>query len=61
VPTLIIVGSRDEFTPVSDAEFMRDRIPNSKMAIIEGAGHMPNLENPVEFNQILGEFMRTLL
>jgi len=61
VPTLIIVGSRDEFTPVSDAEFMRDRIPDSKMAVIEGAGHMPNLENPIEFNRVLDEFMRTLL
>jgi len=61
VPTLIIVGSRDEFTPVADAEFMRDRIPGSRMTVIEGAGHMPNLENPVEFNQVLGEFMQTLL
>ncbi len=61
VPTLIIVGSRDEFTPVSDAEFMRDRIPDSKMAVIEGAGHIPNLENPIEFNRVLDEFMRTLL
>lgn len=60
VPTLIIVGSRDEFTPVSDAEFMRDRIPNSKMTVIEGAGHMPNLENPIKFNWILNEFVETL-
>lgn len=60
VPTLIVVGSRDEFTPVSDAEFMRDRIPNSKMAVIEGAGHMPNLENPVEFNRIVAELIKTL-
>lgn len=60
VPTLIVVGSVDEFTPVSDAEFMRDRIPDAKMAIIEGAGHMPNLENPKEFNRIVAEFLKTL-
>lgn len=60
VPTLIIVGSRDEFTPVADAEFMRDRIPDSKMAVIEGTGHMPNLENPIEFNRLIGEFIVTL-
>lgn len=60
IPTLIIVGSRDEFTPVADAEFMRDRIPAAKMAVIEGAGHMPNLENSAEFNRIVGEFLQTL-
>lgn len=59
-PALIVVGSLDEFTPIADAEFMRDRIPNSKMAVIEGAGHMPNLENPTEFNRIVEEFLKTL-
>jgi pimeloyl-ACP methyl ester carboxylesterase len=60
VPTLIIVGSDDEFTPVRDAEFMRERIPNSRLAIIEDAGHMPNLERPDEFNRIVEEFLKTL-
>lgn len=59
VPTLIVVGSRDEFTPISDAEFMRHRIRGSKMAVIEGAGHMPNLENPAEFNRVVEEFLKT--
>ncbi|HEY9434160.1 MAG TPA: alpha/beta fold hydrolase [Blastocatellia bacterium] len=60
VPTLIIVGSDDEFTPVRDAEFMRQRIPNSRMAVINRAGHMPNMERPAEFNRIVEEFLRTL-
>lgn len=60
VPTFIVVGSHDEFTPVADAEFMRDRIRGSKMAIVEGAGHMPNLENPAEFNRVVDEFLKTL-
>jgi 3-oxoadipate enol-lactonase len=60
VPTLIIVGSDDEFTPVRDAEFMRQRIPNSRMAVIDGAGHMPNMERLAEFNQIVEEFLMTL-
>ena len=60
VPTLVIVGSDDEFTPVGDAEFMRDRIPGSRMAVIEGAGHMPNMEKPVEFNRVVAEFVEAL-
>jgi pimeloyl-ACP methyl ester carboxylesterase len=60
VPTLIIVGSDDEFTPVSDAEFMRERIPNSQMVVIEKTGHIPNMEDPKEFNRVVEEFLRTL-
>jgi pimeloyl-ACP methyl ester carboxylesterase len=59
-PTLIIVGGDDEFTPISDAEFMRERIPNSRTAVIEATGHMPNLERPDEFNRVVEEFLRTL-
>lgn len=60
VPTLIVVGSFDEFTPVADAEFMRDKICGSKMAVIEGAGHLPNLEDPAAFNRIVSDFLETL-
>ncbi|MEW6735038.1 MAG: alpha/beta hydrolase [Acidobacteriota bacterium] len=60
VPTLIVVGSEDQFTPVSDAEFMRARIPNSRVAVIEATGHMPNLEKPAVFNNILNEFIKSL-
>lgn len=60
VPTLIVVGSLDEFTPVSDAEFMRQKIPDSKLAVIEGAGHLPNLEKTAEFNRVVSEFLETL-
>lgn len=60
IPTLIVVGSRDEFTPVADAKFMREKIPNSKISVIEDAGHMPNLEKPTEFNRVVEEFLKTL-
>lgn len=58
VPTLIVVGSLDEFTPVPDAKFMHDRIPDSELVVIEGAGHMPNLERTAEFNAALGAFLK---
>lgn len=57
VPTLIVVGSEDAFTPVKDARFMHERIPGSSLAVIEGAGHMPNLERPAEFNGALQQFL----
>ncbi|MGW9593949.1 alpha/beta fold hydrolase [Streptomyces chartreusis] len=60
VPTLVVVGSDDEFTPVSDARLIHERVPHSTLAIIDGAGHMPNLERPAEFNAALGLFLDAL-
>ncbi|MFJ3307270.1 alpha/beta fold hydrolase [Streptomyces sp. NPDC086549] len=57
VPTLIVVGSDDEYTPVPEAEAMHRAVPGSRLAVIEGAGHLPNLERPAEFNDILRRFL----
>ncbi len=59
VPTLVVVGSEDDFTPVADAEFMSARVPGAVLAVIDGAGHLPNLERPEEFNAVLDEFLST--
>jgi 3-oxoadipate enol-lactonase len=58
VPTLIIVGRQDEFTPVAKAEEMQQKLQNSRLVIIEDAGHMPNLEHPGEFNKALLGFLK---
>ena len=58
VPALIVVGNLDEFTPVSDARFMRERIPHAELVVIERAGHMTNVERPEEFNAALEVFLR---
>ncbi len=57
VPTLIVVGSEDEFTPISDAELMHQEIAGSQLAILEEVGHMPNMERPDEFNAVLKQFL----
>lgn len=60
VPTLVVVGRDDEFTPVSDAQLMHERIPDATLVVVEGAGHLPNLERPTEFNAALGRFLTSL-
>jgi 3-oxoadipate enol-lactonase len=53
VPTLVVVGADDEFTPVADAEYLHDRIPGSTLVVVDGAAHLPNLERPAEFDVAL--------
>ncbi len=57
VPSLIIVGRQDEFTPVAKAQEIQQNVQGSKLVIIEDAGHMPNLEHPDEFNKIVLGFL----
>ena len=55
--TLVIVGERDEITPVADAEAMHRAIPRSTLCVIPGAGHLSNLEQPEAFSRGLGDFL----
>ncbi len=60
VPTLIIVGREDAVTPVADAEFMHRAIRNSRLEVIEEAGHVSNIERGAEFNRALSDFISTV-
>jgi pimeloyl-ACP methyl ester carboxylesterase len=59
-PALVIVGSEDALTRVAEAETLRERIPDSRLRVIEGAGHLSNLEQPDEFNAALIEFVEEI-
>ena len=57
VPALVIHGRDDRRSPLSVSEALHERIPDSRLAVIDGAGHLTNLEAPEEFNRILREFL----
>jgi pimeloyl-ACP methyl ester carboxylesterase len=57
VPTLVIVGAEDTLTPPPLAEDLHRGIAGSQLEVIAGAGHMPNLEAPDAFNQVLAGFL----
>ena len=59
-PALILVGSLDAITPPADAEVLQREIRGARLEIIEGAGHVSNLERPSEFNSALEKFLREL-
>lgn len=58
IPTLIVVGTDDGYTPVEEARRMHDLLPGSSLVVVEGAGHLPNLECPGEFNDALDGLLR---
>ncbi|NIH78398.1 alpha/beta fold hydrolase [Amycolatopsis viridis] len=60
VPTLVVVGDQDEYTPVAEAEFLHASVPGSELAVIAGAAHLPNLERTAEFDAVLADFLARL-
>ena len=55
--TLIIVGEQDQGTPVSAAEFIKERIASSILRIIPDAAHFVNMEQADMFNSNILEFL----
>ena len=60
VPTLVVVGNEDVLTPPSESEIIHEAIRNSRLEVIEQAGHVSNLERPAAFNHVLTEFLAAL-
>ncbi|MFE9932998.1 alpha/beta fold hydrolase [Streptomyces sp. NPDC005533] len=59
-PCLVLVGADDVYTPVTEAEALHVLLPNAVLAVIEGAGHLPGVEQPEAFNRVLLEFLAGL-
>jgi 3-oxoadipate enol-lactonase len=60
VPALIIVGSDDELTPVSDSRRMSSLAPGSRLTIVENAAHLANMERPDDVNGAIEKFVSAL-
>jgi len=56
-PTLVITSDEDQVYPPSIARNMAKRIPGARLAVISGAGHLSNLEQPGQFNQVVLRFL----
>jgi pimeloyl-ACP methyl ester carboxylesterase len=59
VPTLIIAGERDTFTPAFLARGMAAAIPESELVVVERGSHVVPIEQPEIVNTRLVEFVRS--
>ena len=58
VPTLVIAGRWDFLFPPEHQAILADRLPSSKLVLVERAGHNPHIERQAEVVQAIREFMR---
>ncbi len=57
IPTLLVFGADDQIIPLDEAKTMHSAISGSRLEVIADAGHLPNLEQPQKFNEILRNFL----
>ena len=60
VPVLVIGGTEDRITPPDVLRALADAIPGARLELIDGAGHVSNLEAERAFNDALHSFLQSL-
>ncbi len=60
MPTLIFWGENDRLVPVKKGEQLSRAMPNSRLVVLEGAGHPCYLDRPFDFHRELLQFLRGL-
>jgi pimeloyl-ACP methyl ester carboxylesterase len=56
-PTLVIGADQDQVMPIDHSRAISEGIADAQLSILQGGGHMVNLEQPDGFNAVLKEFL----
>ena len=59
-PACLIAGTHDKNAPAKTMQKMASRLPDARYHLIDGAGHMINLEAPDQCNRIIDDFVASL-
>ncbi|MCY7373734.1 MAG: alpha/beta hydrolase [Spirochaetaceae bacterium] len=57
VPALVVRGDEDELSTREDAEAMVDALPDARMEVLAGSGHLSAVEVPDEFTAVVRKFL----
>lgn len=58
IPTLVIHGSRDVISPISSSEKLVSLLPRARLALSDGAGHVPTVTRPAWVADQIDRFLQ---
>jgi pimeloyl-ACP methyl ester carboxylesterase len=61
VPTLVIGGAEDRFTTPDELRAMTAGIPDGRLELLAGCGHVCAYERPAAYNHVVSEFLSGFL
>jgi pimeloyl-ACP methyl ester carboxylesterase len=59
VPLDLLWGADDTITPLPQARHLQSLLPNARLQVIAGVGHIPHIEDPTRFETILVQVLAT--
>jgi 3-oxoadipate enol-lactonase len=57
VPVLALVGEEDMITPAAEARRIAESVPDGRLVVLRGVGHLSSLEDPDAFSRELISFL----
>ena len=60
IPALVIVGAEDVITPPERAQAMADALPDARLVVLPGAGHLTPVEQPERVTTLITDFLAQL-
>lgn len=61
VPTLVIAGKNDHVIPASQSRIIAEKVPHCELILLDGAGHLPMAERPIQYNQAITNWMEKVM
>jgi pimeloyl-ACP methyl ester carboxylesterase len=60
LPVLVIVGEHDTPYILAASDYMIEHIPSARKVLIPDAAHLPNMDHPKQFREIVEDFLHSL-
>jgi pimeloyl-ACP methyl ester carboxylesterase len=57
---LVLCGSEDQLTPPKYSQYLTEKILDASLEMIDEAGHMVMLEQPVQVAELIHDFIQTV-
>jgi pimeloyl-ACP methyl ester carboxylesterase len=57
VPTLVVLGTRDDIVPPAAGRVYKDRMPNAHLVFVYDAGHAVSADRPEAFAEVVADFL----
>lgn len=58
--TLVVAGELDRICPLAESTLITRLVADGELVVVKDSSHLPNLENPVEFNAVLVRWLDSL-
>jgi len=52
-PAMFVWGDEDPLVPLAFARYVREAVPSARQVVLEGCGHVPQVEHPVDSNALV--------